>query len=39
MAVNIDKWGNFGNPEHPAFWIVFVSASTVSLALMLGLLI
>jgi hypothetical protein len=36
--VDIDKWGNFGNPEQPAFWIVFLSANGLTLAMLLALL-
>ena len=39
MDVNLDKWGNFGNPEHPAFWVIFLSANGLSLAMLLGLLL
>jgi len=37
--MNIEKWGNFGNPDEPAFWIVLVSANALSLLLLLGLLL
>jgi hypothetical protein len=37
--VNIEKWGNFGNPEQPAFWIVFAAATGLTLTMFLALLV
>jgi hypothetical protein len=31
--MNPDKWGSFGNPEHPAFWLTFAAATSSCIAL------
>jgi len=31
--MNPEKWGAFGNPEHPAFWLAFLAANGLCIAL------
>ena len=31
--MNPEKWGAFGNPDHPAFWLAFLAASGLCITL------
>lgn len=33
-----EKWGEFGNPERPAFWLTFLAANATCLVLIYFLL-
>jgi len=36
--MNPEKWGAFGKPEHPAFWLALLAANGTCLAMMYLLL-
>ena len=37
--MSTDKWGEFGNPERPAFWLAFATANATCLGLVYLLLV